>query len=224
MGRFIGDVYGIVCIEPLFSRLCAQQCVQTCDILRNCNLERPFRLIARGGYGDGREIRGLVDTVDEAIFTDNRRGAYMNVGGVLAGGGGLSCKLQAGVGALDLIYKGSFTRPWITWGCSLHRIVKRMSNAEIGFMPKPPFSALCNMSSVNAPSTTSHFLSPCSIVMPTFLPCGYNVAPGKVMPTENGSAFGRHIQRKLSRLSCGFCGLRPGRTACRDAAGQEDKH
>jgi hypothetical protein len=30
----------------------------------------------------------------------------MNVGGVLAGGGGLSCKLQAEVGALDLIGEG----------------------------------------------------------------------------------------------------------------------
>ncbi len=30
----------------------------------------------------------------------------MNIGGVLAGGGGLSCKLQAGVGALDLIGEG----------------------------------------------------------------------------------------------------------------------
>jgi hypothetical protein len=46
----------------------------------------------------------------------------------------------------------------------------------------------------------------------------------KAKPFCQGSAFGRHIQRKLSRLSCGFCGLRPGRTACRDAAGQEDEH
>jgi hypothetical protein len=35
----------------------------------------------------------------------------MNVGGILTGGGGLSCKLQAEVGVLDLIYQGSFTRP-----------------------------------------------------------------------------------------------------------------
>jgi hypothetical protein len=61
-----------------------------------------------------------------------------------------------------------------------------MSNAEIGFTPKPPLSALCNMSSVKSPSTSSHFLSPCSIVMPTFLPWGYNLAFGKVMPRENG--------------------------------------
>ena len=32
-------------------------------------------------------------------------------GGVLTRGKGLSCKLQAGVDAPDLIYKGSFTRP-----------------------------------------------------------------------------------------------------------------
>jgi hypothetical protein len=36
----------------------------------------------------------------------------MNAGGVLAGGGGLSCKLQAEVGALDLIGEGesAFTK------------------------------------------------------------------------------------------------------------------
>jgi hypothetical protein len=46
----------------------------------------------------------------------------------------------------------------------------------------------------------------------------------KAKPFCQGSAFGRHIQRKRSRLSCGFRGLRPSRTACRDAAGQEDEH
>jgi hypothetical protein len=45
----------------------------------------------------------------------------------------------------------------------------------------------------------------------------------KAKPFLQRHAFGRHIQRKLSRLSCGFCGSRPGRTACRGAAGQEDE-
>jgi hypothetical protein len=107
----IGDIYGIVRIEPLLSRLRAQQYVQACGILWNRDLGRPFRLIACRGDGYGRQIRGLIETIDDAICTDNRRGAYMNAGGVLTGGGRLSCKLQAGVGALDLIYQGSFTRP-----------------------------------------------------------------------------------------------------------------
>jgi hypothetical protein len=42
------------------------------------------------------------------------------------------------------------------------------------------------MSSTKAPSTSSHFLSPCSIVMPEFLPWGYNLEFGKVIPRENG--------------------------------------
>jgi hypothetical protein len=45
----------------------------------------------------------------------------------------------------------------------------------------------------------------------------------KAKPFCQGSAFGRHIQRKLSRLSCGCCGSRPSRTACRGVAGQEDE-
>jgi hypothetical protein len=74
--------------------------------LGNRYLGRPFRLVTRRGYWYGHDIRGLVKTIKDAIFTDHRRGAYMNVGRVLAGGGGLSCKLQAGVGALDLIGEG----------------------------------------------------------------------------------------------------------------------
>jgi hypothetical protein len=101
----------MVRIESLFSRLRAEQYVQACDVSRNRDLGRPFRLIACRGDGYGREIRGLIETIDDAICTDNRRGAYMNVGGVLAGGRGLSRKLQAEVGALDLIYQGSLTRP-----------------------------------------------------------------------------------------------------------------
>jgi hypothetical protein len=45
----------------------------------------------------------------------------------------------------------------------------------------------------------------------------------KAKPFCQGHAFGQHIQRKLSWLSCGFGGSRPGRTACRGADGQEDK-
>ena len=51
-------------------------------------------------------MRALIKTEDDAICTDDRQLANMNVGGVLAGGGGLSCKLQAKVGALDLIGEG----------------------------------------------------------------------------------------------------------------------
>jgi hypothetical protein len=51
-------------------------------------------------------MRALIKTVDDAICTDDRQLANMNVGGVLAGVGGLSCKLQAEVGALDLIGEG----------------------------------------------------------------------------------------------------------------------
>src|SRR5512136_944833 len=43
------------------------------------------------------------------------------------------------------------------------------------------------MSSTKDPSTSSHFLSPCSIVMPEFLPWGYNLEFGKLMPRENGT-------------------------------------
>ena len=42
------------------------------------------------------------------------------------------------------------------------------------------------MSSVKDPSTSSHFFPLNSTVMPAFLPWGYNLAFGKVMPTENG--------------------------------------
>jgi hypothetical protein len=45
----------------------------------------------------------------------------------------------------------------------------------------------------------------------------------KAKPFCQGPAFGWHIQRKGSRLSCGCCGSRPGRTACRGVAGQEDE-
>jgi len=51
-------------------------------------------------------MRALIKTVDDAICTNDRQLANMNIGGVLAGGGGLSCKLQAEVGALDLIGEG----------------------------------------------------------------------------------------------------------------------
>jgi hypothetical protein len=107
----IGDIDSIVRVQPLLSRLHAQHDVETFGTLRNRDLGRPFRRIARRGYGHRNDIRGLAKTIEDAVFTDDRRVAHMNVGGVLAGGGGLSCKLQAGVGALDLIYQGSFTRP-----------------------------------------------------------------------------------------------------------------
>jgi hypothetical protein len=107
----IGDIDSIVRVQPLLSRFHAQHDVETFGILRNRDLGRPLRRIARRGYGHRNDIRGLVKTIDDTIRTDRGRGAYMNVGGVLAGGGGLSCKLQAEVGALDLIYQGSFTRP-----------------------------------------------------------------------------------------------------------------
>ena len=49
-------------------------------------------------------MRALIKTVDDAICTNDRQLANMNIGGVLAGGGGLSCKLQTEVGALDLYF------------------------------------------------------------------------------------------------------------------------
>jgi len=42
------------------------------------------------------------------------------------------------------------------------------------------------MSSTKVPSTSSHFFPLCSIVMPEFLPWGYNLEFGKLMPRENG--------------------------------------
>jgi hypothetical protein len=51
-------------------------------------------------------MRALIKTEEDAICTDDRQLANMYIGGVLAGGGGLSCKLQAEVGALDLIGEG----------------------------------------------------------------------------------------------------------------------
>jgi hypothetical protein len=99
----IGDVDDIVRIEPLLSRFDAQQYVQTFGVWRNRNFGGPFRRTACRSDWHGREIRRLVEAIDDAIFADHRRVANVDVGGVLAGGGGLSCKLQAGVGALDLI-------------------------------------------------------------------------------------------------------------------------
>jgi hypothetical protein len=99
---FIADVDGIVRIEPRLSCLYAQHDVATFNILRDRNLGRPLRLIACRGYRYGHNIRGLIKPIEDAIGTDNRRVANVNIGGVLAGGGP-SCKLQAGVGALDLI-------------------------------------------------------------------------------------------------------------------------
>jgi hypothetical protein len=76
----IGDIYGIVCVEPLLSRLRAQQYIQAGDILRNRDLGRPFRLIACGGDGYGRQIRGLIETIDDAICPNDGGVTDMNVG------------------------------------------------------------------------------------------------------------------------------------------------
>lgn len=100
---FIGDINGVVHEEPLLLRLYAQHYAKAFDISGNHDFGCPFRLIAGRGYGYGHDIRGLVKTIEDAICADNGRVANMNIGGVLAGGGGLSCKLQAGVGALHLI-------------------------------------------------------------------------------------------------------------------------
>ena len=100
---YISDVDGVVNKEPLLFRLYAQHYAKAFNISGNHDFGCPFRLIARRGYGHGHDIRGLIKTIENAICTDNRWGAYVNVGGVLAGGGGLSCKLQTGVGALHLI-------------------------------------------------------------------------------------------------------------------------
>ena len=92
--------------EPLIFRLYAEQYVQTLGIFRNCNLSSPLYRFAWTGYRCRREMRALIKTVDDAICTNDRQLANMNIGGVLAGGGGLSCKLQAEVGALDPIGEG----------------------------------------------------------------------------------------------------------------------